>query len=146
MQDKLFSLTPAHEIIERHLASVNIALLPEPAIHVQSFHKHPWKRGAEEIVKTYGHQPADSLSKSHNSQRSQQIWKLLVAGDVALATLPYTILAFWLTLKQWPADVNNIKTFLMERVRQVGAVIRELKQPRRQHQGKRHFKNDFQIF
>ena len=24
--------------------------------------------------------------------------------------------------------------------------IRELKQPRRQRQGKRHFKNDFQIF
>ena len=58
------SLTPPHEVIERHFASVYIPLLSESAIHVQSFHKHPRKRGTEEIVKTYGDQLTDSLRQT----------------------------------------------------------------------------------
>ena len=58
------SLTPPHEVIERHFASVYIPRLSESAIHVQSFHKHPRKRRTEEIVETYGDQLTDSLQRT----------------------------------------------------------------------------------
>ena len=57
------SLTPPHEVIERHFACVYIPLFSEPAIHVQTFHKHPRKRSTEEIVETYGDQLTDSLQQ-----------------------------------------------------------------------------------
>lgn len=58
------SLTPPHEVIERHFATVYIPRLSESAIHVQSFHKHPRKRRTEEIVETYRDQLTDSLQRT----------------------------------------------------------------------------------